>query len=294
MSLLAQPFIDYLKQLQQKGETHVHLDEQAKLVLREFYLRAKGIKPAPATTAPSAPAKTTPTASHSINIDPAPAPAATTSITISGTSKAEKLESLRQLTLNWKPLNSLTTLRKTPVFFSGDPNAKLMFIGEAPSYHDEKKQQPFSGPAGDKLNGILKAMGLSRQQVFITHMVKYRPAMENQTTGNRKPSREEIRASLRLLLEEIKIVQPAAIVILGATAAQAILGTSEDLDSLRGKPHSLAGTKSPITRVTYHPSYLLNNQGNDAKRKLWEDMLAVMEQIDLPISEKQRNYFTSK
>ena len=291
MSTLAQPFIEYLEQLQRKGETHVHLDEQAKLVLREFYMRAKGIKPAARSAAPAQTTDTVTAQENTAVISTPEEPPAADTISITGNTAAEKIASLRQLIEKWTPIQSLQTLRDKLVFSSGDPAADLMFIGEAPGYHDERKQQPFSGPAGDKLDGILRAMGLKREDIYLSHIVKYRPAMENQTTGNRKPSHAEIQASLPLILEEIKIVSPKAIVILGATAAEAILETSLPIKSLRGKPHPLAGSTA---RVTYHPSYLLNNHGNEAKRQLWEDMLATMELLQMPITEKQRGYFKSK
>ena len=164
-----------------------------------------------------------------------------------------------------------------------------MLIGEAPGFHDEQQQQPFIGPAGEKLDQILKAMGLSRAQVYISYICKFRPATKNQTTNNRPPSPEEMATSLPFLKAEIDVVKPRAIIALGANAAQGLLQTAQKVGQLRESWHQFQGI--PL-RVSYHPSYLLRQEdGHGEKRKVWEDMLAAMEKLGLPISEKQRAYF---
>jgi DNA polymerase len=167
-----------------------------------------------------------------------------------------------------------------------------MLIGEAPGYHEEREGKPFAGSAGEKLDGILKAMGLSREDVYISNLVKFRPAAPRQTTNNRKPTTEEIAAFLPFVRAEIEIIQPECIVALGETAAEGLLGLTGNVISMTGRWHDFEGT--PV-RATYHPSHLLqSNGGNQTKRQLWEDMLAVMEKLDLPISEKQRGFFLEK
>ena len=169
-----------------------------------------------------------------------------------------------------------------------------MFVGEAPGAEEEKLREPFVGPAGQKLTAIIKAMGLDRPKVYISNICKFRPAMENQGSGNRKPSAEEMRACLPFVLKEIDLIKPKVIVALGATAAEG-LGIPGTVGGLRGKFHSTSGIP---TMVTYHPSYLLREEqtgdGIRAKRAVWEDMLKVMEKLGLPISEKQRGYFQAK
>ena len=164
-----------------------------------------------------------------------------------------------------------------------------MLVGEAPGFQEEMKKEPFVGPAGAKLDQILKAMGLSRAVVYLSNVCKFRPATKNQTTNNRKPSTEEMASSLPFLKAEIEVVKPHVIVALGATAAQGLLQCRTPVSQLREKWHQVHGI--PL-RVTFHPSYLLHKEdGLDEKRKVWEDMLAVMEKLKLPVSDKQRRYF---
>ncbi|MEM9081738.1 MAG: uracil-DNA glycosylase, partial [Verrucomicrobiota bacterium] len=194
---------------------------------------------------------------------------------------------------DWPPARDLGSLREKMVFATGNPHAHLMLVGEGPGYQEERQGEPFVGPAGEKLNAILKAMGLSRNDVYITNVCKFRPALPGQTTNNRKPRPEEIAACLPFLLTEIELIQPQVIVALGAAAAQGLLDSTEPVGKLRGSWHELSNI--PI-RVTYHPSYLLHSDQNalGEKRKVWEDMLVVMEKLGLPISEKQKSYFLPK
>lgn len=201
----------------------------------------------------------------------------------------EKLAYLRARAQNWAPARRLGSLRETMVFAVGNPHARLMFVGEAPGYDEERLCEPFVGKAGQKLNGILKAMGLSRAEVYISNICKFRPSMgDRQGTANRPPTDEEIAACLPLVLAEIRAIQPACIVCLGATAARGLLGGAASVSSLRGKWHECQGVS---VRVTYHPSYLLRNEALSARRSVWEDMLAVMELLSMPITDKQRGYF---
>jgi uracil-DNA glycosylase len=164
-----------------------------------------------------------------------------------------------------------------------------MFVGEAPGYQEERLKEPFVGPAGQKLTDILKAMGLTREQVYLSNIVKFRPAMAGQTTNNRPPSDDEMASCQPFIRAEVSVVRPSCIIALGGTAAKGLLNRDATVAELRGSWHDFAGV--PV-RVTYHPSYLLRGtSGNDDKRKVWEDMLAVMELLAMRISEKQRGYF---
>jgi len=211
---------------------------------------------------------------------------------LSGDSRIEQLAALRAQAENWAPAKALGSLRETMVFATGNPNARVMLVGEAPGHHEEKEREPFVGPAGQKLNDILKAMGISRQEVYISNIVKFRPSIPQQTTNNRKPTAEEMASCLPFVRAEIGIVKPECIVALGGTAAEGLLGLEGTVTSMRGKWHDFEGT--PV-RVTYHPSYLLQSgSNNQIKRMLWEDMLTVMEKLGLPISDKQRAFFLPK
>ncbi len=221
-----------------------------------------------------------------------PVVAPVSTLTISGTSKADQLASLRQQAEKWAPATTLGTLRDVMVFATGNPDARVMLVGEAPGYQEEREREPFVGPAGQKLNDILKAMGLNREDVYISNIVKFRPATARQTTNNRKPTPEEMAACLPFVRAEIGIVKPECVIALGGTAAEGLLGLEGTVTSMRGPWHDFEGT--PV-RVTYHPSYLLQSGGSSpVKRQVWEDMLAVMGKLGLPISDKQRGYFLPK
>ncbi len=167
-----------------------------------------------------------------------------------------------------------------------------MLVGEAPGYQEERERVPFVGPAGQKLNVILKTMGMSREEVYISNIVKFRPATPKQTTNNRKPTLEEMASCMPFIRAEIEIVRPQCIIALGGTAAEGLLGLTGTVTAMRGAWHDFEGT--PV-RVTYHPSYLLRSDEDlQTKRQVWEDMLATMEKLGLPISEKQRGFFLPK
>jgi DNA polymerase len=281
----ADAVIDFLQAEQSRGVTHVFLDEAARDGLRDLFRRSSHAGTAARVVPnPDAVAQSPPQAAY-----PAAVPAIQTA---EGASKAERLAALRQQAASWQPALALGTLRETMVFATGNPDARLMLVGEAPGYEEEKKSEPFVGPAGQKLDDILKAMGLTRQEVYLSNIVKFRPATARQTTNNRKPSPLEMAACLPFIRAEIAIIRPACIIALGGTAAEALLGLSGTVGAMRGSWHELDGI--PV-RVTYHPSYLLQSGANlSIKRQVWEDLLMVMEQLIMPISPKQRAFFLPK
>jgi uracil-DNA glycosylase family 4 len=284
--------IEFLQSEQERGVSHIHLDEKARDGLRELFERSRAGKRRPVPTAQvSAPA-----VMEHFNLEPEAqvpqSPAVAGAVQATGISREERLASLRSQAESWPAARSLGTLRDTMVFAVGNPAARLMLVGEAPGYQEEKEREPFVGPAGQKLNDILKAMGLRREEVYISNIVKFRPAMPKQTTNNRKPTPEEMASCMPFVRAEIDIIKPECIIALGGTAAEGLLSLQGAVSGMRGNWHDLAGT--PV-RVTYHPSYLLQSGATgNAKRLLWEDMLAVMEKLGLPISEKQRGYFLPK
>ena len=176
-------------------------------------------------------------------------------ISIQGTTREEQLASLRRQAGNWQPARSLGTLRETMVFATGNPEARVMLIGEAPGYQEEKEGEPFVGPAGQKLDDILKAMGLSREEVYISNIVKFRPGMARQTTNNRKPTPEEMEVCLPFVRAEISIVKPERIIALGDSAAE-VIARSEWQRDLNARPlaclrrHAAAGDLSPKLPAT--------------------------------------------
>ena len=183
----------------------------------------------------------------------------------------------------------LARSRTQTVFGVGDPEAELMFIGEAPGADEDAQGEPFVGKAGQLLTKIIGAMGFKRDEVFISNVLKCRPDMPPGAPGNRPPTPVEMATCLPYLAEQIDIVQPKVLIALGATAVEGLLGTRGVMRDLRGRWHSYKET--PLM-ITYHPSYLLRNQAPTERRKVWEDMIQVLEKIERPISERQRKFFS--
>ena len=182
----------------------------------------------------------------------------------------------------------LAASRKNVVFGVGDIHSPLMFVGEAPGADEDEQGEPFVGKAGQLLTRIIQTMGFAREAVYIANILKCRPDTPGQTKGNRKPTPEEMQTCLPYLLAQLDIIEPKVIVALGATAVEGLLGKSGGITRLRGHWQEFRGV--PVM-PTYHPAYLLRNQALGEKRKVWEDMLLVLEKLGRPINEKQRNYF---
>lgn len=178
------------------------------------------------------------------------------------------------------------------VFGVGNPNADIFFCGEAPGADEEKAGEPFVGPAGQLLTKIIQAMGLQRSDVYIGNILKWRPE-HDKPYGNRPPTIEEMNFCMPYLKAQIEIVQPKVIVALGNTAVTGFLGPDpkRKLSQIRGQWHTFEDR--PLM-VTFHPSYLLRNGTMGTKRKVWEDMLKVMEKISLEISDRQQGFFLPK
>lgn len=208
--------------------------------------------------------------------------------TETGASKAERLAPIRARVLVCTRCPHLAASRTQTVFGTGNPDAELMFIGEAPGADEDAQGEPFVGRAGQLLTKIIETMGFTRDEVYIANVLKCRPDMPPGVSGNRPPTLDEMQTCLPYLAEQIEVVQPQVLVALGATAVEGLLGTRGTMRDLRGRWHSHHET--PLM-ITYHPSYLLRNQSPAEKRKVWEDMLLVLERLGRPISEKQRRYF---
>lgn len=204
--------------------------------------------------------------------------------------KAAAFAALQKKVLACHQCAHLVASRHTVVFGVGDPNARILFVGEAPGADEDRAGEPFVGRAGELLTRIITAMGLSRETVFIANILKCRPDMPPGISGNRKPRPDEMATCAPWLQAQIDLIQPEAMVALGSTAVEGLLGGPVGITKLRGKWQSYRGI--PLM-PTYHPAYLLRNQVITEKRKVWEDMMAVMEKVGMPISAKQRAYFTS-
>jgi DNA polymerase len=162
----------------------------------------------------------------------------------------------------------LAPTRSNIVFGSGNPQAMLMFVGEAPGSDEDAQGLPFVGRAGQLLTRIIEAIGMRREDVFICNILKCRPP------GNRNPETEEIAACENFLFRQIAAVQPKVICALGAFGAQTLLRTTEPIGRLRGR---LVDYRGAQLMATFHPAYLLRNPIE--KRKVWEDMQIVRDYI---------------
>jgi len=220
---------------------------------------------------------------------PVPAPKPNLNLNLNDGSKADRLGELKKKTVVCTLCPHLAKSRTQVVFGVGNPEAKLMFVGEAPGADEDEQGEPFVGRAGQLLTKMLTAMELTREQIYIANVLKCRPDTPPNTSGNRKPTRDEMDACLPYLRAQVAVIAPQVIVALGATAVEGLFGPQKmNMTRLRGNWRELDGV--PV-RLTFHPSYLLHNQDIALKRLVWEDLLAVMERLAMPISEKQRGFF---
>ena len=160
--------------------------------------------------------------------------------------------------------------RRKIVFADGDPNARLMFVGEGPGADEDIQGLPFVGKAGQLLNNMIAAMGLKREEVYIANIVKCRPP------NNRVPEPVEANTCDPFLMRQIDVVQPQVVVALGSTAAMYLLGVKQSLSGLRGRWHRCRGAKLV---VTYHPAFLLRDPR--MKGEAWKDLQMVMKELGL-------------
>ena len=160
------------------------------------------------------------------------------------------------------------------VFGEGDPDASLMFIGEAPGLEEDRTGRPFVGRAGQMLDKIITAMGLRRQDVYIANVLKSRPP------DNRTPLPTEVEACSPYLAEQIRVIRPSALVSLGNPSTKFLLRTNSGITRLRGNWATYSdGSLSIPIMPTFHPAYLLRNYTEDTRRKVWADMQAVMQHL---------------
>jgi len=201
------------------------------------------------------------------------------------TRKARRLAALRKRVEGCRRCG-LAEGRTHLVFGDGDPDAGLMFVGEAPGFHEDQQGIPFVGAAGKLLTRIIEAIGLTRDRVYIANICKCRPPR------NRTPLPDEVAACFPYLEKQIEIIAPKIVVALGNLAAQTILHTADGITRLRGRFHDWHGIQ---VMPTFHPSYLLHNPGQ--KRLVWDDMRRVwrrMKELNLPVGELRRRRSPSR
>lgn len=273
------PRILLARALRQKcahGETRARLSPMERSGLKR-YLKSHPQHPEPRAQRPK------PQAQH-----PEPRAQLPEPLSLSGATKADQMEHLHRLALACNHCPHLVATRTQVVVGVGNIDADLMFVGEAPGADEDRLGEPFVGRAGQLLTKMIETMGLSRSQVYIGNVLKCRPDMPKGSAGNRQPTESEMAKCLHYLKTQIAIIRPKVIVTLGATAIQGLLGLEGGVSWNRGRWRSYDGI--PVM-PTYHPAYLLRSGSIENKRKVWEDLLAVMERLGMPISDKQRGYF---
>jgi uracil-DNA glycosylase family 4 len=157
----------------------------------------------------------------------------------------------------------LHTHRTQTVFGTGDPDASWLIVGEAPGAEEDRRGEPFVGRAGQLLNSMLAALGLSREEVFIANILKCRPPQ------NRDPKDDEVVKCASYLSRQVALIKPSIILVVGRVAAQNLLGQATPIGKMRGQRYTYGDTNIPVV-VTYHPAYLLRSP--QEKRKSWEDL----------------------
>jgi uracil-DNA glycosylase len=163
----------------------------------------------------------------------------------------------------------LHSTRTNIVFGTGNPRAKLVFVGEGPGRDEDLQGQPFVGLAGQLLTKIIQAIQLTREEVYIANIIKCRPP------GNRNPEPDEIKSCEPFLLKQLAAIRPRVICALGTFAARTLLQTEEKISLLRGRFHPYQGI---LLMPTYHPAFLLRNP--NSKRDVWEDMKKIKKEYD--------------
>ena len=163
------------------------------------------------------------------------------------------------------------------VFGDGNPEASIMFIGEAPGADEDRQGRPFVGVSGQLLDKMIAAVGLDRTSVYITNILPWRPP------GNRKPTTNEVTICLPFIRRHIELVAPRVLVLVGGTAASALLGRTEGITKLRGKwlnyrPEEEDDAREIPCMPLYHPAYLLRQPA--LKREAWRDILAIQERLN--------------
>lgn len=186
---------------------------------------------------------------------------------------AEEIRACRKCAIGSTRLNAVPG--------EGSPNARLVFVGEAPGADEDQQGRPFVGRAGQLLTKIIASIGLRREQVFICNILKCRPP------ENREPKPDEIRNCLPFLKRQMEIIQPEVIVALGSHAARTLLETEMSIGKLRGYFHEFyySETSRPAKLMpTYHPAYLLRNYSYENRKRVWEDLQKVAETLGLELT----------
>lgn len=209
--------------------------------------------------------------------------------TLPAGTKAERMQALRQRVDACVETKKHLTGAHRALLGHGSLEAKVVFVGEAPSLEEMEAGQAFAGASGELLQKILGAAAISPADYYLAPVMVWRPEPPTRY-GKRPPTARELAFNLPYLRAQVDVVAPRIVVALGAQAFEALHGRTPSITQARGQWFDLSGV--PLM-PTYHPNYLLHNPSASAKRAVWEDFLLVMEKLGLPISEKQRGYFAT-
>jgi uracil-DNA glycosylase family 4 len=201
---------------------------------------------------------------------------------------AQRMEGLRAIANGCKQCPELATARAQVVFGQGRVDAELMIIGEAPGVEEDREGRPFAGEAGELLEKMLKAMGLSMGAVYATSVLKCHPFVVGEPDAVRPPNAGELERCLPYLAAQIALVRPRVIVAMGAGAMHAVFGGKTPMGTLRSRWHEVQGI--PVM-PTFHPRYLLRNDDIRERRKVWEDLMQVMERLGIEVTARHRAFF---
>ncbi len=249
--------------------------------------------PAPAPARPAAASSSAPVAVAA----PKPAVAAPASpipdapiFTLAAGTKAERMQALRQLVEACAETKKHLVAPQRPLLGHGSLDAKVVFVGEAPTIGEMEAGQAFAGESGELLQKILGAAAINQADCYFAPVMVWRPEPPTQY-GKRPPTARELAFNLPYLRAQIDVISPRVVVALGAQAFEALHGRTPTITQARGQWFDLGGV--PLL-ATFHPNYLLHSPSASAKRTVWEDFLLLMEKLGLPISEKQRGFFATK
>jgi len=255
--------------------------------------------PVPAPARPAAAPSTAPVRPVAPVAAAAPKPAVAAPIapipdapifTLAAGTKAERMQALRQLVEACAETKKHLVAPQRPLLGHGSLDAKVVFVGEAPTIGEMEAGQAFAGESGELLQKILSAAAINQADCYFAPVMVWRPEPPTQY-GKRPPTARELAFNLPYLRAQIDVISPRVVVALGAQAFEALHGRTPTITQARGQWFDLGGV--PLL-ATFHPNYLLHSPSASAKRTVWEDFLLLMEKLGLPISEKQRGFFATK
>jgi DNA polymerase len=289
--------LEELKRQKAAGLRRVSVSDEAVATLKAL-AGTPVVTPVPAAVAKSSTVSAADVDRPSAPLPVAPKPAAVAStpviadapiFTLPAGTKAERMQALRQLVDACAETKKHLTGSHRALLGHGSLDAKVVFVGEAPSLEEMEAGKAFAGASGELLQKILGAAAISPTDYYLAPVMVWRPEPPTQY-GKRPPTSREIAFNLPYLRAQIDVVAPRIVVALGAQAFEALHGRTPSITQARGQWFDLSGV--PLM-PTYHPNYLLHNPSASAKRAVWEDFLLAMEKLGLPISEKQRGFFAT-